>query len=664
MVTPMRVVERVEAGLHAGDELSIEQVGGLCDVLDQAEDITLSPVFDEIVRMIAREWDAHASTPAAAVVVQLVAHGLATNPRPACLANAVDAILAHTTFARDVTKTSAPMLVARAGKERQSHPLAAAYALEAVLRMALEGYVSRHVVLAAFDELSGDEPEMFVAKVARLVGVASDAWRYNDTPAVLGRLLGASGSEDDVAFELGIASLSRALDAADAETILSGIADARQWFARAERAAEGRLDAIAYGAVVDAVLNFSSNRSKSAIDAAVQRLNSALLDERWIFGANTPIWLRPRATATLSWGALALELTHVAASVQRHSWFEAARVLQRVLDIYRCNRRVRRTGELAPVVQPAIEAAFVAQQGLLAHLDDFLADDGDSMIDKGVAKRLREKIRARAKAPPPGKIVVDGRWDAAVSILGADTVAEISQESPGTAAMLDRAVRGWVVAQTESPLLDDMLSGIDDALSDNLDYQGQVRYAFRKLVLLTLRFARDRQDRQRSSGDRRLEYLFAWGAAGKPPLEKDLGLDYRDFLVGSELSRAVHAEVRDIAGGRADVLFDFYQFRFVAELKREFDDASRVNVRQFLGQAGLYSGTDVHLGLLLVLDLTDKSTGVPSFRDNVWCEKLAATSLRHVVVVRVPGNRIHPSATSTPTMIDNPTVSRSRRPRS
>ena len=114
------------------------------------------------------------------------------------------------------------------------------------------------------------------------------------------------------------------------------------------------------------------------------------------------------------------------------------------------------------------------------------------------------------------------------------------------------------------------------------------------------------------------------------------------------LSRAIHAEVRDIAGGRADVVIDFYQFRFIAELKRELVDASRSNLQRFLGQAGLYSGTDVHLGLLLVLDLTDKTTGVPSFRENVWCEELNSTLRRHVVVVRVPGNRIAPSATATP----------------
>jgi hypothetical protein len=200
-------------------------------------------------------------------------------------------------------------------------------------------------------------------------------------------------------------------------------------------------------------------------------------------------------------------------------------------------------------------------------------------------------------------------------------------------------------------VLDELFGSIHKSISTHPDNHGQVRLAFQQLVLLTLRFARDRQDRQYSSGDRRHEYLFAWDPGEKAPLEKALGLDYRDFLVGSDLSRAVRAEVRDVAGGRADVVVDLYQFRFIVELKREFDDASPAGLRQYLGQAGLYSGTDVHLGMLLVLDLTDKSTGVPSLRDNVWVERITfgpTQRVRDIVVVRVPGNRIDPSATRSP----------------
>ena len=129
-----------------------------------------------------------------------------------------------------------------------------------------------------------------------------------------------------------------------------------------------------------------------------------LADERWVFGASTPEWLRPRATATQAWGALTLELTDTAAQLQRHSWFDAARILERILDTYRCNRRVRRTGELATIVQPAIEAAFVARQGLLAHLDDFLAQRADGTIDDETAERLRAKIREHSGGPPLGKV--------------------------------------------------------------------------------------------------------------------------------------------------------------------------------------------------------------------------------------------------------------------
>jgi hypothetical protein len=106
--------------------------------------------------------------------------------------------------------------------------------------------------------------------------------------------------------------------------------------------------------------------------------------------------------------------------------------------------------------------------------------------------------------------------------------------------------------------------------------------------------------------------------------------------------------VRDIGGGRVDILVNFYGYHFVIEAKRELRDASPMSLRSYLGQAGLYLGTNVMLGFLLVLDLTSKRHGVPSLRSNAWVEitQLSDQDVRrHIVVVRVPGNRIRPSAT-------------------
>ena len=57
----------------------------------------------------------------------------------------------------------------------------------------------------------------------------------------------------------------------------------------------------------------------------------------------------------------------------------------------------------------------------------------------------------------------------------------------------------------------------------------------------------------------------------------------------------------------------------------------------------------MRLGLLLVLDLTDKSTGMPHIESNVWNEiypPINDTDLeRYIVVFRVMGNKITPSLT-------------------
>jgi hypothetical protein len=59
--------------------------------------------------------------------------------------------------------------------------------------------------------------------------------------------------------------------------------------------------------------------------------------------------------------------------------------------------------------------------------------------------------------------------------------------------------------------------------------------------------------------------------------------------------------------------------RYIAEIKRELANALRDNLEdKYLAQAVEYQGTNVPLGLLLVLDLTAHPHGLPHLRDTVW----------------------------------------------
>jgi hypothetical protein len=104
------------------------------------------------------------------------------------------------------------------------------------------------------------------------------------------------------------------------------------------------------------------------------------------------------------------------------------------------------------------------------------------------------------------------------------------------------------------------------------------------------------------------------------PLEAELQKHYATFLRSSPLSGRIGVELRDVAGGRADVYVTYAGAqRFAIEIKRELDDASRVGIETaYLAQTVEYQVTNVPLSMLLVLDLTDHSHGIRHLSDTAW----------------------------------------------
>jgi hypothetical protein len=150
----------------------------------------------------------------------------------------------------------------------------------------------------------------------------------------------------------------------------------------------------------------------------------------------------------------------------------------------------------------------------------------------------------------------------------------------------------------------------------------------------------NRQNAQGGGINRRTAYLYRPGAK-----EKDLHLDLMEWFDASGLY-GLSVEAQEVGGGRIDLMFTFDGFRFVIELKREEADASHEGLKKYLRQAGAYQVTDIAVGMLMVLDLT-ASPVAPHLRDNVWVDLLRASEAggtdRHIVVLRVPGNRTAPS---------------------
>jgi hypothetical protein len=114
------------------------------------------------------------------------------------------------------------------------------------------------------------------------------------------------------------------------------------------------------------------------------------------------------------------------------------------------------------------------------------------------------------------------------------------------------------------------------------------------------------------------------------------------------LNGKIKVEEMDVAGGRADVFFEYLSFNFCTEVKKDTSDTSFAAIREkYLGQAKEYQNTSAKVGILMVLDLLPKPNGIGSFENNIKLEIFSTPSdpfPRGVVVIKVPANRITPSA--------------------
>jgi hypothetical protein len=129
---------------------------------------------------------------------------------------------------------------------------------------------------------------------------------------------------------------------------------------------------------------------------------------------------------------------------------------------------------------------------------------------------------------------------------------------------------------------------------------------------------------------------------GEVPGEDALQRDLWEFLSSSEYPEA---ERRQVSAGRADIYIPQGRFRFVIEVKRSLGAWTDDGLDGLLRQTTAYQQTDVRLGVLAVLDLSDRPAGVPHL-DACFVireRNVSAADNRCAVVMRVPANRRTPS---------------------
>ena len=174
-------------------------------------------------------------------------------------------------------------------------------------------------------------------------------------------------------------------------------------------------------------------------------------------------------------------------------------------------------------------------------------------------------------------------------------------------------------------------------LSGTPDYDGDVKAEFDRLVLLLVKFLTDRIDGE----SKRFPYLKRFSNRPDAPKEQALQDDLHNYLLSV---LAADVEKADISSGRVVIYIPRIKCRLIIELKRIFkwtDD----ELRPFLLQAIAYGQTDIRLGVLGVLDLSDRLPGVPHIDEcfEVVKRKVDGEVDRTALMMRVPGNVRTPS---------------------
>lgn len=513
-------------------------------------------------------------------------------------------------------------------------------ALEGWARLALGGWTASTLSLRAAlamraAKASTEEVEADIFLV-RTLGAALDQWPDPEVASALERLSSIEDVECDVAYELGMRDLRRAVEAQEPSDAAAALEDARQLFTRANE--EGvRPDAAAFDAACAAVASFI--RGESVLTESVITISEAVAD--WYSGylGLPPHWRQARAQTGGAWAALVLDLQAVG-EVHEPSWLDPMQLLADVGRIYVSHNSSTLIAKPttppaefddleAPATQGISPMVPVASGGVAVALGPVL---DASLAASSNTQRLVAKWLAAVGEAPPENTALDE-----VSAIAAALERIRSMPPPGKGG----ASRDQPLPETLREALEDVLDRatyekVVGAVSAHLSQKGKEEQpegaAFPSLTLnqdlvllhLTKELAALRPEEVLTWGPQLNLFLTVLVRAATLALDQEQGgqkaLPWHSKVEDGKKSPEHHladflcwafalsglssyVEVPNAGGGRADVLVQIGTERLVIEVKRV--TAKRTSgqlTSEFGPQAAQYTITGAPFAFLAVLD--------------------------------------------------------------
>jgi len=644
--------EQLIKALEDGKTVTLNDLGGLKALEKNRITIANSPVMGEFLSILLNEFN-NLNETEIDLAEKLILLCLEKVTDGLVIQEAINCLESHRPFSKSFEDKCFKITLQEA-QNCQKASITRAISLECTFRFALDNSGRRYKLLSYLVDLPIEDDPEYLRHAAKVVGLAHTFWANNDPEnelfGVLEKLANIESGSDEAYFELGLASLASALDAESHDIAKNKFKQARSLFQKSMDKREDRPDAEVFHAVISILLSFENSDVQKNYSDNLARLNKALsIYNTWHEYDTGSIWVRARQTEMANWYMLATKLESLSGHLIEPSWIEPIIVIeQALLNIYTASCTIfkrNKFGGLETIIQPNIEASLINNQGQLYVLEKWLERQPSEDLGS-VGQELMKAINL-------AKVEISlGKEYGAASKLELTTAPyeQIISNSPDNIkSSIYQVFEDYLSLQNNdiSPVLERILEKCISILENIEDYKNQrVRQSFNVLLFLTLRFLENRMDMTKKNNPR-LKYLFETEVAEKLPKEEELQNDYFQFMDGNISAGFTKVEVSDIASGRADVCFSFGSIQFVAEVKRDSKDCSFNALRtKYIDQASEYQNTNVKLGFLLVLDLTEKTHGSGSIEDNFKVETIRPPNSsveRAVVIIRVPGRRKTPS---------------------
>ena len=379
----------------AGQPVTIAALGGIGRLLES--DFQKTPAFGTVSAAISNEWEAINERE---TILERLADGLKLNTDRLALRESVQALqsLPHDTYRTFI------LALEKRTRDATEHPLLQAEASAGLFRFALVDQRWSANACAALQAYKPGSDPLADPMYCRLASVAHDFFGFADAVSLLEEFARLQTAAAQAKLERGLVQISLALSSTSASDIEKRLIEAEKWLAQAVEADDERRDTRCYHLLIRSVLSFQ-NSEKTRLSQLVDELRTeAFVSDLWDRPSPGMEWLVSPSYSMSAWVPVVESLGHIASQLNKPSWLDASGVLEHVYHLYSVNRSVRPgSPEFGKYLKPIIEAAFVRESGLAAHLKDWLEAAPPDHIQRRDAERLQANIGKYSEDPGPPK---------------------------------------------------------------------------------------------------------------------------------------------------------------------------------------------------------------------------------------------------------------------